>query len=53
MGGTFSVPPASCPGARVASYGSTSNCRYLSGLQRVDIDVVQDWLAEFGVVPVG
>jgi secreted trypsin-like serine protease len=33
----------------VTSYGYTSNCRYLGGLQRVDIPVVQDWLAEFGV----
>ncbi len=35
----------------VTSYGYTSNCRYLGGLQRVDIPVVQDWLAQFGVVP--
>jgi hypothetical protein len=35
----------------VTSYGYTSNCRYLDGLQRVDIPVVQDWLAEFGVQP--
>ena len=35
----------------VTSYGYTSNCRYLGGLQRVDIPVVQDWLADFGVVP--
>lgn len=28
----------------VTSYGYTSNCRYLDGLQRVDIPVVQDWL---------
>jgi hypothetical protein len=35
----------------VTSYGYTSNCRYLDGLQRVDIPVVQDWLATFGVVP--
>lgn len=33
----------------VTSYGYTSNCRYLGGLQRIDIPVVQDWLAEFGV----
>jgi secreted trypsin-like serine protease len=33
----------------VTSYGYTSNCRYLDGLQRVDIPVVQDWLATFGV----
>jgi hypothetical protein len=33
----------------VTSYGYTSNCRYLDGLQRVDIPVVQEWLATFGV----
>jgi hypothetical protein len=33
----------------VTSYGYTSNCRYLGGLQRVDIPVVQTWLATFGV----
>ena len=33
----------------VTSYGYTGNCRYLGGLQRVDIPVVQDWLAGFGV----
>ncbi len=36
----------------VTSYGYTSNCRYIDGFQRVDIPVVQDWLAKFGV-PVG
>ncbi len=35
----------------VTSYGYTSNCRYLDGLQRVDIAGVQDWLATFGVFP--
>jgi hypothetical protein len=35
----------------VTSYGYTANCRYLDGLQRVDIPVVQDWLATFGVHP--
>jgi hypothetical protein len=35
----------------VTSYGYTGNCRYIDGLQRVDIPVVQDWLAEFGVTP--
>jgi len=35
----------------VTSYGYTDNCRYLDGLQRVDIKVVQDWLAGFGVKP--
>ena len=33
----------------VTSYGSTSTCRYVDGYQRVDIRVVQDWLAAFGV----
>lgn len=34
----------------VTSYGYTGNCRYIGGLQRVDIPVVQNWLAEeFGV----
>jgi secreted trypsin-like serine protease len=33
----------------VTSYGYTDNCRYLGGLQRVDIEVVQDWLSNFGV----
>lgn len=28
----------------VTSYGYTDNCRYLDGLQRVDIPVVQNWL---------
>ena len=33
----------------VTSYGYTSNCRYLGGYQRVDIDDAQSWLAgEFG-----
>lgn len=31
----------------VTSYGYTSNCRYLGGLQRVEIEVVQEWLAPF------
>jgi hypothetical protein len=35
----------------VTSYGYTGNCRYLGGLQRVDIPVVQSWLAGFGVTP--
>ncbi len=35
----------------VTSYGYTSNCRYIDGLQRVDIPVVQAWLAEHGVYP--
>lgn len=34
----------------VASYVYTANCRYLDGYQRVDIEVVQDWLATFGIV---
>ena len=33
------------------SYGFTNNCRYLGGYQRLDIPVVQDWLAEFGLKP--
>ena len=33
----------------VTSYGYTLNCRYLGGYQRVDIAVVQQWLATFGV----
>jgi hypothetical protein len=38
----------------VTSYGYTNNCRYLDGLQRVDIPVVQDWLEdEFGFTPAG
>ena len=35
----------------VTSYGFTDNCRYLGGYQRLDIKVVQDWLATFGVTP--
>jgi hypothetical protein len=34
----------------VTSYGYTDNCRYLDGLQRIDIKVVQDWLATYGVL---
>ena len=38
----------------VTSYGYTSNCRYLDGLQRVDIPAVQDWLEEaFDFTPAG
>lgn len=33
----------------VTSYGYTANCRYIDGYQRVDIAVVQDWLAQFGL----
>jgi hypothetical protein len=33
----------------VTSYGYTLNCRYLGGYQRVDIPVVQSWLATFGL----
>jgi secreted trypsin-like serine protease len=33
----------------VTSYGLTDNCRYIGGYQRVDIKVVQDWLATLGV----
>jgi len=32
----------------VTSYTYTGNCRYLGGYQRVDIPVVQDWLASVG-----
>ncbi len=35
----------------VTSYGLTSNCRYIDGYQRVDIDVAQAFLASFGVYP--
>lgn len=35
----------------VTSYGYTDNCRYLDGLQRVDIAGVQSWLATYGVRP--
>ncbi|HYN30883.1 MAG TPA: trypsin-like serine protease [Dermatophilaceae bacterium] len=35
----------------VTSYGYTDNCRYLGGYQRMDIRVVQDWLATYGVRP--
>jgi len=33
----------------VTSYGYTANCRYLDGLQRVDVPGVQAWLATFGL----
>ena len=33
----------------VTSYGYTDNCRYLDGMQRVDIGIAQAWLASFGV----
>jgi hypothetical protein len=33
----------------VTSYGYTDNCRYLGGYQRLDIPVVANWLATFGV----
>jgi len=32
------------------SYGYTNNCRYIDGYQRIDIGVVQEWLADFGLV---
>ena len=35
----------------VTSYSLTPNCRYIAGLQRVDIPVVQEWLATFEVAP--
>ncbi len=31
----------------VTSYSYTNNCRYIGGYQRVDIKVVQDWLAGY------
>ena len=57
-GPTFHSPSGTHDAAKevqvtVTSYGYTSNCRYLDGMQRVDIPVVQDWLAEFDVYPVG
>lgn len=33
----------------VTSYGYTQNCRYIDGYQRVEIPVVADWLATFGL----
>lgn len=33
----------------VTSYGYTANCRYIDGYQRIDIPVVADWLAGFGL----
>ena len=33
------------------SYGFNNVCRYLGGYQRLDIPVVQDWLATFGLEP--
>jgi hypothetical protein len=33
----------------VTSYGNNNVCRYIDGLQRIDIPVVQSWLATFGV----
>lgn len=35
----------------VTSYGLTSNCRYIGGYQRVDIDASLEWLAGFGLKP--
>ncbi len=35
----------------VSSYVYTSNCRYLSGYQRVEIGGVLDWLETFGITP--
>lgn len=31
----------------VTSYGYTLNCRYLDGLQRVDIPIAQEWIGSF------
>jgi hypothetical protein len=33
----------------VDSYALTTNCRYIAGFQRLDIPVVQEWLASVGV----
>lgn len=33
----------------VTSYSLTNDCRYIAGFQRLDIPVVQSWLATFGV----
>ncbi len=33
----------------MTSYGYTANCRYIDGYQRVDIPVVEEWLATFGL----
>jgi len=35
----------------VTSFGRTANCRYIDGHQRIDIPVVLNWLAGFGVTP--
>lgn len=45
--------PAFHGGYQVAvdSYVLTNNCRYLAGYQRLDIPVVQSWLAGYGVTP--
>lgn len=37
----------------VTSYGYTQNCRYLDGLQRIDVPVVQNWLTTFPGVKIG
>lgn len=56
-GGPTFYPGEGAPGEQVVtvtSYGYTSNCRYIDGLQRVDIAVVQDWLMpiiETGAAP--
>ena len=31
----------------VTSYSYTNNCRYIGGYQRIDIKVVQEWLAGY------
>jgi hypothetical protein len=31
----------------VTSYGYTSNCRYIDGYQRVDIEIAQEWLSQY------
>jgi hypothetical protein len=35
----------------VTSYNNDDLCRHIDGLQRIDIPVVQNWLATFGVHP--
>jgi hypothetical protein len=37
----------------VTSYGNNDVCRYIDGFQRLDIPVVQTWLADFGVMLAG
>ena len=41
------IRPACDRIASVTSYSYTNNCRYIGGYQRIDIKVVQDWLAGY------